>query len=282
MDPNAHSDSGQGPHATLRTIRLTLEYDGSAYCGWQRQVNVLSIQEVVETCLQKLTGREVRLHASGRTDAGVHAMGQVAHFRTAASLPLAAFREGINSLLPRDIAVLEAGEAPATFHARYDAKAKTYEYRILNRPAPSPLHRRFCWRLSGPLALNRMEEATGLLLGEHDFAGFQSTGGSVQTSVRRVLAASWEARPGGWLIFRITATGFLRGMVRALVGTLVEVGWDKRPPEDLARLLAARDRRLGGPAAPAAGLCLVEVMYKGNGELALLAGRDDPPAQIPF
>jgi tRNA pseudouridine38-40 synthase len=221
---------------------------------------------VVETCLARLIGQEVRLHGSGRTDAGVHALGQVAHFRTAASLPLAAFREGLNSLLPRDIVILAAEEARADFHARYNAKAKIYEYRILNRPVRSPLHARHCWWLPQPLDLDRLRAAAGFIQGEHDFAGFQTRGSSVKTTIRKVLAASWEERPGGWKDFRITATGFLRGMVRALVGTLVDVGWGKRPPEDLARLLAARDRRLAGPAAPAAGLYLVEVVYGDSSE----------------
>jgi tRNA pseudouridine38-40 synthase len=247
--------------AKPRTIRLTLEYDGSGYHGWQRQLNALTIQEVVETGLSRLIGQEVRLHGSGRTDAGVHALGQVAHFRSEAGLPLAAFREGLNSLLPRDIVILDAREAPADFHARYGAKAKTYEYRILNRPVRSPLHLHHCWWLAQPLELDRTRAATMLILGEQDFAGFQASGSSVKTTTRRVLAASWEERPGGWKYFSITANGFLRGMVRALVGTLVEVGWGKRPPEDLVRLLAAKDRRLAGPSAPAAGLYLAEVMY---------------------
>lgn len=247
--------------AQSRTIRLLLEYDGSGYHGWQRQLNALTIQEVVENALLKLTGQAVRLHGSGRTDAGVHALGQVAHFQTGPGLPLAAFREGLNSLLPRDIVVLEAGEAPADFHARFGAQAKTYEYRILHRPVRSPLHLGHCWWLAHPLDLHRMREATEYILGEHDFAAFQASGSSVQTTTRTIMAASWDERPGGWKHFRITASGFLRGMVRALVGTLVEVGRGKRPPEDMAILLAGRDRCLAGPSAPAAGLYLVEVMY---------------------
>ena len=245
----------------LRTIRLILEYDGSGYHGWQRQRNALTIQEIVETCLARLIGQEVRLHGSGRTDTGVHALGQVAHFQTKSALPLSAFREGLNSLLPRDIVVLEAGEAPEGFHARYGAKAKTYEYRILNRPVRSSLHLRRCWHLGQALDLDRMRQASTFIQGEHDFAGFQASGSAVKTTIRQVMAVSWEERPGDWKYFHITASGFLRGMVRALVGTMVEVGWGKRPPEDMSRLLAAKDRRLAGPAAPAAGLYLVEVIY---------------------
>jgi tRNA pseudouridine38-40 synthase len=249
------------PATQPRTIRLTLEYDGSGYHGWQRQLNALTIQEVVENGLARLTGQKVCLHASGRTDAGVHALGQVAHFQTEAGLPLTAFREGLNSLLPRDIVILEAREVSKDFHARYGAKAKTYEYRILNRPMRSPLHLRHCWWLAQPLELHLMQAAAGFILGEQNFAGFQASGSAVKTTTRTVMAATWEERPGGWKYFRITAGGFLRGMVRALVGTLVEVGWGKRSPEDLRRLLLAKDRRLAGPSAPAAGLYLVEVLY---------------------
>jgi tRNA pseudouridine38-40 synthase len=261
-DGHDRPDHQSLPPTKLRTIRLTLEYDGSGYHGWQRQLNALTIQEVVEASLARIIGQEVRLHGSGRTDAGVHALGQVAHFRTKAGLPLTAFREGLNSLLPRDIVILEAREAPADFHARYGAQAKTYEYLILNRPVRSPLHRQHCWWLAQPLDLDLMRTATTLILGEQDFAAFQASGSSVQTTTRTILTASWEERAGGWKDFRITANGFLRGMVRALVGTLVEVGWGKRPPEDLVRLLAARDRRLAGPSAPAAGLYLLEVRYE--------------------
>ncbi len=244
-----------------RTICLTLEYDGSAYHGWQRQRHGPTIQETLEICLARLTGHPVTVYGSGRTDAGVHALGQVAHFHTPTTLPLPAFREGLNSLLPRDMVVLEAKEAAGTFHARYAAKAKTYEYRILNRPMPSALHRQYCWWLAKPLDLELMAAATAVVLGTHDFAALQASGSSVQTTHRTVTAAAWEEKPGGWRYFRITANGFLRGMVRTLVGTLVEVGWGKRPPADLGKILAARDRRLAGPTAPARGLYLVAVQY---------------------
>ncbi len=253
------------PPQTRRNIKLRLEYDGSRYHGWQRQRNALTIQEVLETALQRLTQEAVRVHGSGRTDAGVHARGQVAHFHTGSRLPLTAFGPGLNSLLPPDIAVLEASEAPPDFHARYDAWAKTYAYRILNLPIRSPLHRGYCWQVPRPLNLAAMAAATIHIRGDHDFTSFQVSGSSVRYPVRRVMAADWEEYPGGWLIFRVQANGFLRGMVRALVGTLAEVGWGKRQPEEMVRLLAARDRRLAGPTAPAAGLFLEEVQY-GPGE----------------
>ncbi len=247
---------------TFRNIRLLLEYDGSRYHGWQRQVNALSIQEVVEAAVARLTGQRAAVIASGRTDAGVHALGQVANFRTQVSIPLKAFHLGLNSLLPKDIAVLEAAEVPRDFHARKSALAKTYEYRILNRPSPSPLHRQCAWWISRPLNLAAMVEAAGALIGEHDFTAFRASGSDNKNPVRQVLAAAWGDHPGGWLNFTITANGFLRGMVRSLVGTLVEVGRGKAAPTLPAELLISRARELAGPTAPPQGLYLVEVFYE--------------------
>jgi tRNA pseudouridine38-40 synthase len=248
-----------------RNLRLRLEYDGSRYHGWQRQKNALTIQEVVETALARLTGEAARLIGSGRTDAGVHALGQVANFHTKSTLPLPAFVQGLNSLLPHDIAVLEAGEVPAEFHARKSARAKTYEYRILNRPVRSPLHHHYGWWVAQPLDLKAMGQAAGALIGEHDFSAFLASGSSIKKPVRRVAQAAWHTHPGGWLRFTITANGFLRGMVRSLVGTMVEIGRGKRPPEDLTELLRSGARRHAGPTAPPQGLFLLEVRYEDLG-----------------
>ncbi|RJR43026.1 MAG: tRNA pseudouridine(38-40) synthase TruA [Deltaproteobacteria bacterium] len=245
----------------MRNIRLLLEYEGAAYHGWQRQKNALSIQEVLETALAKLTGEALRVHGSGRTDAGVHARGQVANFHTTSHIPLKAFYAGLNSLLPRDLAVLEAVEAPGDFHARKSARAKTYEYRILNRKESSPLNRRYAWLVRQTLNLEDMAQAAAMLLGEHDFSAFRASGGAPGHAVREVFNAAWQPEAEGHLRFSITATGFLRGMVRSLVGTMVEIGLGKRPPEDLAGLLKSGDRAGAGPTAPAQGLFLVEVLY---------------------
>jgi tRNA pseudouridine38-40 synthase len=244
-----------------RNLRLTLEYDGTRYHGWQRQKNALTLQEVVETALGKLTGEAVRLIGSGRTDAGVHARGQVANFHTGSTLPLTAFVHGLNSLLPPDIAVLEAREAPPGFHARKSALAKTYAYHILNRPIRSPLERRRAWWIAQPLDLAVMCEAAAALPGEHDFSAFRAGGGSAVSPVRRVLEASWSSPEEGRLLFTITATGFLRGMVRSLVGTMVEIGRGRRPASDVADLLASGERTQAGPTAPPQGLYLVRVLY---------------------
>ncbi|MHB8067166.1 MAG: tRNA pseudouridine(38-40) synthase TruA [Desulfobaccales bacterium] len=245
----------------MRNIRLVLEYDGAAYHGWQRQKNALAIQEVVETALKKLTGEAVRVLGSGRTDAGVHARGQVANFHTSSHFPLKAFHVGLNSFLPRDIAVLDAAEAPPDFHARKSARAKTYEYQIFNWAARSPLSRRYAWVVHKPLDLAAMAQAAAVLLGEQDFSAFKATGGSPGHAVRKVLAAAWQQGESGRLRFSITANGFLRGMVRSLVGTMVDIGKSKRPPEDLAGLLLSGDRAATGVTAPAQGLFLVEVVY---------------------
>ena len=244
-----------------RNIRLTLEYDGTRYHGWQRQKNALSLQEVIESALSQLTGETVRLIGSGRTDAGVHARGQVANFITKSTIPLRAFGAGLNSLLPLDIAVLEAEEAPLAFHARYDARWKTYEYRILNRPVRSPLHHHFAWWIAGPLNAAAMQEAAQALSGEHDFAAFRSSGGRPGHAVRQVREAVWHQEADGWLTFSITANGFLRGMVRSLVGTTVEIGKGKYPAAYVKDVLDKRDRSLAGPTAPPQGLFLVEVEY---------------------
>jgi tRNA pseudouridine38-40 synthase len=244
-----------------RNLRLLLEYDGTRYHGWQRQKNALTVQEVLEAALARLTGQALKVIGSGRTDAGVHALGQVANFQTTSPLPLKAFVHGLNSLLPPDLAVLKVEEAPPGFHARKSALAKTYEYRILNRPIRSPLHQHHVWWLPYALNLEAMRQAAVALVGEHDFAAFQASGSSVKNTGRRVEAATWHSRPGGWLCFTITADGFLRGMVRSLVGTLVEIGRGKRSPGDLAALLQSGDRRRVGPTAPPQGLYLVEVRY---------------------
>jgi tRNA pseudouridine38-40 synthase len=246
---------------TTRNIRLLLEYDGSRYHGWQRQRGDLSIQQVLEEALERLTGEPVKLIGSGRTDAGVHALGQVANFRTISVIPLKAFHEGLNSMLPYDIAVLEAQEVPPEFHARKAALSKTYEYRIINRPSRSPLHHHYGWWLSHKLDLDAMAAAAASLLGEHDFSAFRASGSGNRNPVRRIFAAGWQTHPGGWLRFTITGNGFLRGMVRSLVGTMVEIGKGKAGPELLTELLRSGERRRAGPTAPAQGLYLVEVVY---------------------
>jgi tRNA pseudouridine38-40 synthase len=246
----------------MRNIRLLLEYDGTRYHGWQRQADAATIQQTLEEALERLTGEKVALIGSGRTDAGVHALGQVANFRLTSTIPLKAFHDGLNSMLPKDIAVLAATEAPPEFHARKSALSKTYEYRILNRGNRSPLHHHYAWWIAPHLDLETLAAAAAFLPGEHDFTAFRASGSDNKNPVRRVLAAAWRDEPGGWLSFTITATGFLRGMVRSLVGTMVEAGRGKAPSTLLAELLTSGARHLAGPTAPPQGLYLVEVFYE--------------------
>lgn len=250
-----------------RNIRLVLEYDGTRYHGWQRQKNALSLQEVIEQALARITGEPVRLIASGRTDAGVHARGQVANFHTKSSVPLRAFVQGLNSLLPLDIVIRQAEEAPLDFHARYDARWKTYEYQIINRPVRPPLERLYTWWIPEPLNLAALEAAAQALPGEHDFSTFRAAGSRPGHAMRRVREAAWQPGPEGRLRFSITANGFLRGMVRSLVGTMVEIGKGKYAPEYLREALEKRNRGLAGPTAPPQGLFLVGVEYEENIEV---------------
>jgi tRNA pseudouridine38-40 synthase len=244
-----------------RNIVLVLEYDGSRYHGWQRQRGDLSLQQVLEKALERLTGAPVKLIGSGRTDAGVHALGQVANFHTTSAIALKAFHAGLNSMLPYDIAVLEASEVPLEFHARKAARSKTYEYRILNRLSRSPLQHHYGWWVSPPLNKGAMAKAAALLVGEHDFSAFRASGSGNRNAVRRIFSAHWQTHPGGGLSFTITGNGFLRGMVRSLVGTMVEIGKGKAAPELLEELLQSGERRRAGPTAPPQGLYLVEVTY---------------------
>jgi tRNA pseudouridine38-40 synthase len=247
--------------AEPRKIKLTLAYDGTRYHGWQLQKNGLTVQEVLEDKLRVMTQAPVRVFGSGRTDAGVHALGQACHFETLARLGPEELRRGLNGLLPEDVRVVQAEEVHAGFHARYDASSKVYEYRILNRPEPDVFLRRTTWHVSRPLDREALGEGLASVLGEHDFSSFRSAGSGNRNPVRRVLRAEL-VEPGPGLIHLIfEANGFLRHMVRNLVGTLADVGSGKIPPSALVEILEARDRRRAGVKAPAQGLFLVEVRY---------------------
>lgn len=244
----------------MRTIKLTIEYEGTNYAGWQVQPNGLAVQQVVEDALARLTGDRVRVSSSGRTDSGVHALGMVACFRTEKSLPLRAFSDGLNSILPPDIAIREAEEAPAAFNPRRDAKAKLYRYTILNTSRRSPLNRLFAWRLGGELDMPSMVEAAGHFIGENDFGAFRAANCAARTTVRRIDSMD-ISREGDIITIDVVGSGFLKNMVRIMVGTLVEIGRGKLGPEIVPRLLESGDRRLAGVTAPPQGLCLVQVFY---------------------
>ncbi|MDT8441728.1 MAG: tRNA pseudouridine(38-40) synthase TruA [Desulfuromonadales bacterium] len=244
----------------MRTILLIIEYDGTAYSGWQIQPNGLAVQQVVEEALARVVGVPVRLHSAGRTDAGVHARAMPAHLQTDRSLPLAAFREGVNRFLPADVAVKEVREMPADFHARFAARGKWYRYTLYRGAIRSPLVARCSWHLPGQLDLVAMRQAAQLLVGEHDFRAFRSSACSAQGTVRRLTAVEIDAA-GELLQIDVHGSGFLKNMVRMLVGTLVEIGRGKRPVADIPRLLAGDSPLRCGVTAPPQGLCLMEVRY---------------------
>lgn len=245
----------------MRNIKLILEYEGTEYHGWQVQPGQLTVQQVLEERLARILQENVSLIGAGRTDAGVHAYQQVANFRCASRLPLQSLQKGVNSLLPGDIAVTGSAEVSPEFNARYWARSKVYAYRILNRSAPSAFWRRWSWLQYRPLSLEAMEKALPCLLGTHDFSAFRASGCTARTVVRTVLRADLTRR-GDMVEIRLEANAFLRYMVRNVVGTLVEIGLGRRAPEEMAQILAGRDRRRAGATAPARGLTLERVFLK--------------------
>lgn len=246
-----------------RRILLVLQYDGTAYAGWQAQPNGLAVQERVERELQKLTGEAARLHASGRTDSGVHARAQVAHFDTDSRIPAEKFAYALNAGLPRDIRAAYSGPAPAGFHARFDVKRKHYRYALFCGPHGSPFLRDTALHVHGPLNLGAMEEAAALLVGEHDFAAFKAAGVEPKSTIRTLYASHWERESGGLLCYYVAGSGFLYNMVRILVGAMLEVGKGRRGADSVAQALRTGSRLDAGPTAPAHGLMLWRVEYPG-------------------
>lgn len=242
------------------TFKITLAYDGTDFVGWQRQASGVSIQGLLEDALRGLEGRDVAVAGAGRTDAGVHALGQVASFRLERLIEPAALRRALNAQLPFAVRVLEAEAVAPEFHARFGARRKTYRYRICNALVMSPFERRYAWHIFGPLDAEAMQHAARRLEGTHDFASFRTTGGTPRTT-RRTIFSSEVRREASMVIYEIAGDGFLRHMVRAIAGTLVEIGRGRRSPRAMADLLMAGDRSKAGATAPAEGLFLVAVEY---------------------
>ena len=240
--------------------RLTLAYRGTSYAGWQRQPNALAVQQVVEEALAGLLEAEITIHGAGRTDAGVHARGQTAHLRLPWPFPEKGLVHGANHLLPPDIRLLAAHRMPAGFHARKSALGKEYLYRLYPGRVVPPLDAPFVMGVRPGLDVAAMCRALASLVGRHDFTAFASAGGSHGQPVRRIFAASLD-QVGRELHLRFTGDGFLRGMVRAMAGTLLEVGTGRRSPESVAGLLTGRPRAEAGPSAAARGLVLERVLY---------------------
>jgi tRNA pseudouridine38-40 synthase len=265
-----------------RTLKLIISYDGTAFVGWQRQAEGDSVQGLLEEALARLEGSAVTVHGAGRTDAGVHALGQVASVDLTCDLSLEVIRRALNAVLPADVRVLEVSEPEPGFHARFSARSKTYRYLLRNGPLAKVFEHRYVWHLPEALDVAAMQAAAEILVGEHDFAAFRSVGGAPGATVRTILrsevfassSATWldpvrppddahdpDAHESRLIVFEVTGTGFLRHMVRALAGTLVDVGRGRFTPEWMSTLLAGGTRADAGATAPAHGLFLVRVDY---------------------
>lgn len=253
-----------------RTIRLLIAYDGGNYQGWQRQRHGQTIQDVLEKRLTLLCKEPITLRGAGRTDTGVHALGMVAHFHTTVSIPVIAFFKGLNSMLPVDIRILQAEEAPQDFHSRFSALGKSYRYDFFTGSLQLPSTRLYRAHLPGAFDPDCLRSGLETLIGTYDFSSFERTGSRDKNAVtgrgavRTLSHASCFSQLGYadcWSL-RLTGDGFLRQMVRIIAGTLIEMGQGKRPPEELAAILAAKDRTKAGPTAPACGLFLEKIYYQ--------------------
>lgn len=267
----------------MHHIKLVLEYDGTAFSGWQKQTGtgLRTVQGVLEEALGKLIGRRVTTYGGGRTDAGVHALGQVVSFSTISSIPPERFPAALGGFLPPDMVVKKGEEVESDFHARYSALGKEYCYLILNRAEPSAVWRNHCYHLPYPLDDLAMQKGAELLKGTHDFYAFSAAGSRVGSSIRRLYSFQ-VLRKGEWLVFRVKAEGFLYKMVRLLTGTLLEIGRGRFSPDIIAELLETRERGKGGAAAPPQGLYLARIYYPGEEQYLLETGGDEMPPIPPL
>ncbi len=245
----------------MPNFKLNIEYDGTAYHGWQRQKGDRTVQGAIEAALATMTRQRVVVTGSGRTDAGVHALGQTANFRCDTRLSPEIFQKGLNAILDGDIVIRGCERVPDGFHARFDAVGKVYRYDILNHPLPAAIGRHYFWHIRAPLDVTAMARAAAQLLGSHDFKAFEGTGSPRAHTVRRIDRAEFVQKEPGRLSFWTEADGFLRYMVRNIVGTLVEVGLGRISTEGFGGVLRSRDRSCAGATAPAQGLFLVRVRY---------------------
>lgn len=244
----------------MRNIKLTIEYDGKGFNGWQKQPNKLNIQGNIEKVISEITKEEIELIGSGRTDAGVHAIGQVANFKTNSNIPIEKFAIAINSRLKKSIIIKKAEEVPERFHSRYNCKKKTYRYIINNSDMGSAIYRNLEYNIKMPLNLENMKKASKYFEGEHDFSAFKASGTSSKSSVRTIYSADVK-KENERIIIELTGNGFLYNMVRIISGTLVEVGLGKIRPEEIKDIIDSKNRQMAGKTLPPYGLYLVEVNY---------------------
>lgn len=245
----------------MRNIRLLIEYEGSQYAGWQWQKDQKTVQQTLSKAIERVVQEPIKLYGASRTDSGVHALGQVANFKTTFSIPPERLIHAINFYLPHDITVKSATDAPESFHAQYDAQSKIYRYTLLNDWIRTSLNRNFCYVCGLLLNADNMLDAAQYLIGTHDFTSFTSKALQEKHRIRTIKRLE-IIREGKYLYFIVEADGFLYNMVRTIVGTLIEVGRGKIMVESMRDILAAKNRNLAGPTAPAKGLCLVEVNYE--------------------
>lgn len=244
----------------MKRIMLTVAYDGTNYCGWQVQPNGETIEGILNRCLSELLGENVAVTGASRTDSGVHALGNVAVFDTDSPIPADKISYALNRRLPEDIKIQRSEEVDSTFHPRHTASRKTYEYRIYCAPFPMPVRRLYTYFTYVPMDVERMRQAAACLVGTHDFKSFCSVGAQVETTVRQIDSLEIEEE-GREIVIRVTGRGFLYNMVRIIAGTLMEAGRGHREPEDVEKILQARERQAAGPTAPACGLTLVRIDY---------------------
>ena len=248
----------------MRNLKLVLAYDGTEFFGWQIQPGVATVQGALASAIERVTGENVLPQGSGRTDAGVHAVGQVATFTTQSPIPAGNLVVALNDVLPAAVRVLEAVAAPAEFHARKSARAKTYRYRMYRRDICSPFVARYVWHYPYPLDEDKMQEVAGIIVGEHDFTSFAAVdperGREESSNVRQIFSSAWE-RQAEEFVYTVRGNGFLHHMVRNLVGTFLLAGKGTLNASDLTRILESRSRSAAGATAPASGLCLISVEY---------------------
>lgn len=245
----------------MPNIKLIIEYDGTSYSGWQSQANAPAVQDIVMLAIKQATGEDVKLYGSGRTDSGVHALGQVANFRSDARIAPERYASALNMRLPGDIRVRSSCLMPDSFHAQFSAHGKRYRYTIYNSRQGTALHRRTCWHVGQKLDIEAMNRAANCFLGQHDFTAFQSTGGVLRDTVKTVTLCS-ITQESPFLYIDVAADGFLYNMVRIMAGTIVKVGRGKISADAIPAIIESKDRLRAGDTAPAWGLCLMEVYYE--------------------
>ncbi len=244
-----------------KNFKIIVEYDGSAYSGWQVQNDVLTVQHELERALSTILNRKIRITGSGRTDAGVHATHQVANFHADTNMEPDSLKKAANSLIKGPVTIMDCRVVADGFHARIDAVCKTYHYHIINRPEPVAIGRNYVWHIGKELQLAVMQECCPMITGRHDFKSFEGVGSPRSSTIREVYSAAVEKREKDGIVFKISANGFLRYMVRNIVGTVVQAGLLKMGPERFHEILTARNRCLAGPTAPPQGLFLIKVEY---------------------